>query len=348
MRFTSADELNRQWQELLVGRNKFLVPEYQLATRIVTASNSGANRIYYNPSHTDIRVGEKILLLGQSFTVTIAQTDGCSIAPLLPASLPVGSVVAPLVEAIAEEGATISRYAVHDAADVSIRLLLSRLRTTLVRPGHTSPLTLWAGVPVLDVLPMAKSNPSDTLVDSQISIDNKIALTRLEDRWSESKILSTREYLVSRLPILSCPDGMRRDLDYWRHFLQYCRGSQKKFWLPTYRQDLTLMEVPSGNSATVLVKGYDFATKIYPNQLTHRYFEFVADEATHRAEVYNIISEGANARCYVTPAFPPDWDFYNIKRVSHLIPSRIDNDDATWEHQGQHSILKLSFKTAEG
>lgn len=343
LKVITLEDLQRLWTRFIISRNLAWVPEYHLATVATAQTNSGSARIYFNEALTDIRVGENVLIGDAVYEVDSLEVDGVTLTSNLSETLLEKGLIVPVAEATLDSS-TVERFKVNHVANINFNSVLERPRSNLIRPGTSDPLTYWNSVPVLDVRPLNNNNPQHSLIDTQIKLDNSVSNIRLVNQWDDSKNRISREYLVERKPLNSC-SSMRRDLDYWRYFFEYLRGSARKFWLPTYRDDLTLVGSLADEATTFVVETLDYGTKIFPNKLTHLWLEVETEQGIHRCEVTGVASNSGNTELTVDPAFPSGW--VDVVRISYLLPCRLDGDSVEWQHFGTHSKLAMNFRTAE-
>lgn len=342
---TDTTALNTIWQRLIASRSQAWVPEYHRFTETTTNAALGANRLYFNPDQTDIRAGEYLAIRGDGvYLVTTAHSDGASISPNLAKAAPVKSVIAPVDILILDNQPSVSRDRVNNVGKFSLRGRYNRARSTLTRPGVSETLTLWDDVPVLDVRPLANEQIIDIVLEDNTNIDNEIGLVSIINKWNQAKVKNQKSFLVNRYETSCFNEGVRSQ-DYWREFLSYCRGSAKKIWVPTYRDDLICVQNPANGGTSILVEGFVYAQTLFFDQDTHIYFEIETKQGTHRCKVVSVGSVGKNTQCNFTPALPSGY--VDVTRISFLIPSRLEGDSVEWEHYQLHSILSLNIRSAE-
>lgn len=339
--FTDRNTLAAFSNSLLTALNEMWMPEWQFVTRLTQQTAGGATRLYFDHSLTDIR-DEEYLIVGSSiYQVTIIHSDGATVTPALVAIAPVGSRVAPAGLAIIEDGSPLSRLSVNTVGESSLNGTYNRPRTALTRPGNASTLTLWSGVPVLNVRPLGDKNVEENVITEQIVIDNNVGAITLIDRWDYPRANISCQFMVNRTPIVSCASETVKDMDYWRHFFSYVRGAQRKFWLPTYRNDLTWY---SGTGTSLTVEEGSYATNIFPIMPTHKYLKITnTSGGIHYCTVTAAVLSSGRSALTITPSRPAG----TVSEISYLLPVRLNTDRVEWEHYGLHSLLNFSVRTAE-
>lgn len=340
--FVTQDPLQNFTQTLLTALNKLWLPEWHFSTRTTAQTNSGAARLYFDPALTDIRVGEWVIVGNAIYTVTTSYSDGVSVTPNLSATAPAGSLVAPVAEAILDDNSGFSRKAVNQVGESSLVGTYNRPRTALIRPGTSSTVTLWNSVPVLTPRPLANDDLQESIRTNQMVIDNSVSAIELIDRWDYPRAGGRRQFMVNRTPLTGvCNADTLQSLDYWRHFFTYVKGSQRKFWMPTYRPDLTWV---SGTGTNLTVSGVQYAQDIFPAMPSHKFLQVTTTTgAIYRCTVSAASVSGANSSLTITPTRPAG----TIAEISFLIPVRLASDSVEFEHYGLYSMLNLSVRTAE-
>lgn len=345
LKATNNEDLNRTWERLIASRSKAWVPEFHLFSLTTSASPSGSSRLYFNPATTDVRAGENLYIHNYGIVeVTTMESDGCNLEDNLTATIPINTIIAPAFVMIIQNNPSIKRMNVNSVADFNVSGLYNKKRTTLYRPGVSDPLTYWNSEVVLDVRPLATAM-TETILEDNVTFDNGTSEVTIYNKWDEAKINSEKAYLIEK-GINNCQNDGLKSIDYWRWFLHVIRGSAKKFWLPTYRDDFICAENPDSEADSILTEGLIYAQELAAVKDTHLYIEIVTLQGTHRCEITGVGSgPDETTEIFFTPALPAGW--VDVTRISFLIPSRLDGDSVEWEHYHLHSILNLSFRSAE-
>ena len=241
--------------------------------------------------------------------------------------------------ALIDNQTSIDRYAVNQAAETTLVCKMIRQRSTLTRTGSAVTLPTFLGSPVVDKRPLADELVKDEVSTGQISIDNQTGLPDIISRWDYSRIGGPRTFKVNRI---KAPDEM----DYWKTVFAYCRGQARKFWIPTYRDDMKLAVAPSDATTTYTIEGTQYAEKIWPI-ITHRYIEIETASGIHRTQITGASVTGSNTIILLTTPLPTGAGWRSVSRISYLLPVRLNDDKVEWKHYGLESLLNLSIRTAE-
>lgn len=342
--FDSVEAVRRFYGDVMSAVGRLWIPEFQYATRITAASNSGALQIYFDRTKTDVRDTEYVLiqtpLVAALVEIDVLTADGATLGSPLLFDIPAGSLIIPGSPALIDDNTALARYSVDTVGEVEINAKMIRQRSQLTRPGATVVLEQFGGVPILTKRPLANDLVRDEVSTGQISIDNQTGLADIISRWDYSRIGGPRSFKVNRI---SNPE----ELDYWKAILAYARGQARKFWMPTYRTDLALAVQPSDATSSYTVEGSEYAEKIWPI-ITHRYIEIETASGIHRTEILGAtLLETGNTILLLGTPLPTGAGWMEVKRISYLLPVRLGDDKVEWKHYGLESILNLSIRTAE-
>ena len=343
VKFDSSESIRRFYSDLASSIGRLWIPEYQYATRTTAASASGSLQVYYDNTQTDIRAGDYVLIqtpvTAMLVEVKTLNASGGLVSSPLVADIPANSLIMPGSPALIDNQTSIDRYAVNQAAETTLICKMIRQRSALTRTGSAVTLPTFLGSPVVDKRPLADELVKDEVSTGQVSIDNQTGLPGIISRWDYSRIGGPRTFKVNRI---KAPDEM----DYWKTVFAYCRGRARKFWMPTYRDDMKLAVAPSDATTTYTIEGTQYAEKIWPI-ITHRYIEIETASGIHRTQITGASVTGSNTIILLTTPLPTGAGWRNVSRISYLLPVRLNDDKVEWKHYGLESLLNLSIRTAE-
>ena len=343
VKFDSSESIRRFYSDLASSIGRLWIPEFQYATRTTAASASGSLQVYFDGTQTDIRAGDYVLIQTPVTTMLVEvktlNASGGLVSSALVADIPANSLIMPGSPALIDNQTSIDRYAVNQAAETTLICKMIRQRSTLTRTGSAVTLPTFLGSPVVDKRPLADELVKDEVSTGQISIDNQTGLPDIISRWDYSRIGGPRTFKVNRI---KAPDEM----DYWKTVFAYCRGQARKFWMPTYRDDMKLAVAPSDATTTYTIEGTQYAEKIWPI-ITHRYIEIETASGIHRTQITGASVTGSNTIILLTTPLPTGAGWRNVSRISYLLPVRLNDDKIEWKHYGLESLLNLSIRTAE-
>lgn len=343
VKFDSSESIRRFYSDLLSSVGRLWIPEFQYATRTTAASASGSLQVYFDGTQTDIRAGDYVLIQTPVTAILVEiktlNASGGLVSSALIADIPANSLIMPGSPALIDNQTSIDRYAVNQAAETTLICKMIRQRSTLTRTGSAVTLPTFLGSPVVDKRPLADELVKDEVSTGQVSIDNQTGLPDIISRWDYSRIGGPRTFKVNRI---KAPDEM----DYWKTVFAYCRGQARKFWMPTYRDDMKLAVAPSDATTTYTIEGTQYAEKIWPI-ITHRYIEIETASGIHRTQITGASVTGSNTIILLTTPLPTGAGWRSVSRISYLLPVRLNDDKVEWKHYGLESLLNLSIRTAE-
>lgn len=341
--FDSKEQTRRFYGDFLAAVGRLWLPEYQYTTRTTAKTTAGTNALYYDNTKTDIRAGEYVLIQTPSnaalVEVASLTVSGALLTSNMLFDIPTDSLIMPGSPALIDNQTALARYAVDDVAEVSFNARLTRQRTVLTRTGSAVSLPQFLGVPVVEKRPLADELVKDEVSTGQVSLDNQTGVQDIISRWDYSRIGGPRTFKVNRM-------YAPQEMDYWKTVLAYARGQARKFWMPTFRQDLKVIVTPADAASNYTVEGTQYAEKVY-SLPTHRYIEIETSSGTHRTSIIGASVSGGNSVILFDPAVPTGAGWKVISRISYLLPVRINDDKIEWKHYGLESLLNLSIRTAE-
>ena len=343
VKFDSSESIRRFYSDLASSVGRLWIPEFQYATRTTAASASGSLQVYFDGTQTDIRAGDYVLIqtpvAAMLVEVKTLNASGGLVSSPLVADIPANSLIMPGSPALIDNQTSIDRYAVNQAAETTLICKMIRQRSALTRTGSAVTLPTFLGSPVVDKRPLADELVKDEVSTGQVSIDNQTGLPDIISRWDYIRIGGPRTFKVNRI---KAPDEM----DYWKTVFAYCRGQARKFWMPTYRDDMKLAVAPSDATTTYTIEGTQYAEKIWPI-ITHRYIEIETASGIHRTQITGASVTGSNTIILLTTPLPTGAGWRSVSRISYLLPVRLNDDKVEWKHYGLESLLNLSIRTAE-
>lgn len=343
VKFETSESIRSFYADLVSAEGKLWLPEYQYATQTTAASAAGSYQVYYDNKQTDIRAGDYVLIQTPLSAVLVEinalnANGGLATSPLS-TDIPQNSLIMPGSAVLIDNSTAISRYAVNHAAELTLNCKLTRQRETLIRTGSAVTLPTFLGFPVVDKRPLADDMVKDGFDTGQVSLDNQTGLPDLVTRWDYTRVGGTRSFKVDRIK-------KPEDLDYWKTVFSYCRGKTRKFWMPTFRDDLQPVVAPSDAASAYTVKGTEYAEKIWAI-LTHKFIEIETAAGIHRTQITGASVIDGNTIILLSDAVPSGEGWRNVVRISYLLPVRLNDDKVEWRHYGLESLLNFSIRTAE-
>jgi len=157
--------------------------------------------------------------------------------------------------------------------------------------------------------------------------------------WQVPFISGKREFLLNR----------PSDFDYWRGVADYMKGRQNPFLLPTFRNDLPVINEPA-LSATVFVSSNVQFFKFW-RQRTYSYIRI----QTNNGVIYRKVKEVTvnydgdgnplSVNVILSSALGAVAGDNIIKLVSFMNICRLDNDEIVLNHGDLQSVLSFDITT---
>jgi len=338
--FENQTELRSFYTNLLICKGFLWVPEFQYATRVTSESSVGELNIYFDNSKIDVRELEYILIKtptgSEVIKIETIESFGCTTIPLI-FDIPLGSFVIPGSAVSIEDNSYLERFATNEVGKTTLNCKLLRQRESLARAGSSFTFDTFLDTIVLDDRSLADDLLKDVLFAGLKSVDNQTGLESLISRWDYSRTGTDKSFKFNRV-------SNYEKLDYWKLFFAHCRGQCKKFWVPTYREDLNFIEIVSTSS--FICSSVEYARKTFTLP-THRYLEFETEGGIHRVSVLEASAVDDTSLIEFEPALPVDPLWALIKRVSFLLPVRLNSDTVTLKHYHNDTTIEFSVRTAE-
>jgi hypothetical protein len=237
---------------------------------------------------------------------------------------------------------TFDRHAgVDHAAEVNLSAELQRYRNGPQRPGTAPVFDMHLGRPVLDKRPIASSLVGDTVMHDLVSIGNRIGISDVRQNIEFSRVEGSRSYMVNRV---KNPE----DMDYWKAFAEMTRGSARPFWMRTFRPDLKVADPITSGLNLLTVTGTDYASKVFPRFLSHRYFRLANSAGQY--QYFNVLDafvsgDGVNSILVLDRNIPASPNFSETGSLEYILPCRISDDTLSWQHSHINSEITLNFVT---
>lgn len=326
---------------LTTARNAPSVPFYHILTALRSDVLVGANTIEVKTQRGDLRAGDSIVIRNRQAVSEPAKIESIvgdivTLTGPLQNAFKAGSYVIPTFEITVDRTQPLARDRV-ESSKLTFTGRPRRRRYPFLSTQNTVSLRMLGGLPVLDRRPLGNEQ-QNWIFDSGRRFAEYGRTTFNKDPWKVSFIDIPVSYLV---------DSFFTPLDwaFWRTFLNYCRGAQKPFLLPTFRQDLIPTVMPTEGASIITVEG---------NDLTQTYME------TGQLKGLRIVTNGGDHYCTITttavvddtkeninlePPLPtgPEWAI--VKEINMIFLVRMKTDEVQILHYPQHATVSFAVRT---
>lgn len=299
------------------------VPFYQYATKLTQNSSPGDNELFFNPSYTNLRVGDTIYLrdpLDESLSSGIIQViesmtpTGCIIEATLGSTVRAGWTICPAFPLYLEEPTQTFKSV---SGNLRITGRAADRSRPLLRAGATATLTTFQGLPVIDQRTLA--GITEGPITPVEIFDSGFGKQRRVSTWPYAQFQRSVKFF--------CPLKKSMDeFDKWMLFFDTVAGAHKPFFLPSGLADLEIDTPPinSGNSFTLV--GVDYSSIYFKNPTYKQLMLTRLDGTILYRTVASASVVGGKDVLTITPDLPDDIESNPVARVSFLYRVRMATD----------------------
>lgn len=337
------DERRRQYNRWFKSLpRRIVLPYYQYGTLLLQNAAQGDSTLLLDTTRSDIRDGDNVIVyqpwneVGYLVKVLTVAADRLNLELPLEQDVFQGSIVAPCFTSRLANRSGLSMGPISGSITIDAEALDARPQFT--RPGASVTLETRNNYPILIHRPLAEGEVDDKFDANYEVIDNDTGLLDIKTAWPIPFVQGSREFLVQRY-------FEPASMDWWRAFLDYCRGRQNPFLLPSWRSDLVSVAPPGSTSAQLVVASADYPSRYFPYE-TYRYLQIenAAGQFLRRRVLSATDLGGGTCRLDLDGAFGSTAEELTITKVSFMNLVRLDSDKVTLEHDHHITRVKLSFK----
>lgn len=342
--FGDSDEVRQARRELLsTFREEVAFPLYMYATELTTAADATDTYLTFDPTRTDLRDDGWVLVIEEDIyelkTIDNLDGTGCTITTPLANSYSTNALILPVLVGFADDRAALGSFPATGVAKLSLKAQ-ERVPALVpfVRPGNAQTLTELDGLPILERRHVGDEF-SDTY-DRGMDVIDFGGRVHYRIPWNFSKKGGERQFLCQRHLNMD-------DWDYWRVFMDYCKGSVNPFWAPTFRDDDFDLPAPIAAAANIFTaSGHSYAEDYFPNP-AFRGIMITSTLGVHYATIIGVAPNGDDDDITFDPALPSDLDWEVDQTVCLLERVRLGIDEIGLEHYGLHTLINTSVITAD-
>jgi hypothetical protein len=326
---------------LSTARNAPSVPFYHYLAALRADVGVGATSIEVKTQRGDVRVGDAIVIrnrqaISEPAKVAMIVGDVVTLAGPLQNAFKAGAYVIPAYEVTMDRSSPLARDRV-ESSKWTFSGRPRKRRYPFLSAQNTVTLATLGGTPVLDKRPLGNEQ-QNWIFDTGRRFAEYGRTTFNKDPWKVSFIEMPLSFLV---------DSFFTPLEwaFWRTFLDYCRGAQKPFLLPTYRPDLEIAEMPAEGGATLTIMG---------NQLSQTYMEtgqlkglrLVTEAGVHLCLIgtTEVVDETKETVTF-DPPLPTGPAWANVSEISMIFLVRMKTDEVQVLHYPQHATVSFAVRT---
>jgi hypothetical protein len=310
---------------------------FQYLTPLNASASTGDTRLYFDIDKSDIRVGEYLVLYYDAISgyvlaqVSALNSDGVNLVNPL-----TFDVDADEWEVVPARTMRLPNRSAFDMGAVDGGAMMRSESTawrTLVRPGASVTLPEYDDYPVLPFKPIAVQNIDETFASDVEVLDNDSAQPTQRSTFTNPFVESSKQWQIDR----------ETDMDWWRTFLDYACGMLKPFLLPTWRDDLPLVEQPTFGDNQLITSNTDYQD-YWPYQ-TYRWVQIQSKAGVIYREVEAIERVDNGLRLSLDENIGIVAGSNEDLIVSFLNLTRLNSDTATLDHFVNWTIVSLEVRT---
>ena len=314
-----------------------LVPFFQYMTKLDADAAIGATRLYFDLSQSDIRADEYIVIFNP-------QTDEYSIVQVASLNSDGVNLVTPVTfdvdrdtyEVLPGRSMRLPNKSSLGMGAVNGQLTFKGESTSwrdLKRPDSAVTLPEYDGYPVLPYKPIAANNVDETF-DSDVSvIDNLSAPPVLRSTFTNPFVEQSKQYFIDR----------EVEMDWWRTFFDYTKGMLRPFLVPTWRDDLPLVEQPTVGDNELITSNTDYID--YWPHITYQWIQIQSDAGVIYRRVESVENVPTGLRISLDENIGITTGVNENMKVSFLNLTRLNEDFVTLEHFVNHTIVTVKTRT---
>lgn len=331
-----------RWYKSLATR--LVLPYYQYATSLTQDTPSGTSRLYFDPDLTDVREGEFVIVLdaltetGYLVKLGPLRVDGAELTDPLTFDAKASWVISPAFTSRLADGTGPSMYSVHGEIQVDSESL--EVREQFARPGSNAVIQQFEGLPVLDIRPLANDIVNDNLTINYEVIDSQTGLMDIKTAWAHPFLSGSRKFLIRRFsnPV---------EMDWWRDFLDGCRGQQNPFLLPTWRDDLVVDSFPDNGSQQLKIVSNEYEALYFPYESYKRLQIETRSGIIWRKVVGVAVNNDGTQTLELGQNFGTDPEDVHILKVSFLNLARLGSDRVTLSHGHHDTTIDIKVRVVD-
>jgi len=328
---------------LSTARNAPSVPFYHYLTALRADAVVGATAIEAKTQRGDIRVGDNIVIRDRSAVSEPARVESIvgdiiTLTGPLQNAFKAGAYVIPAYELTMDAVSPLARDRVQ-SSKWTFGGRPKKRRYPFLSAQNTVSLTMLGGYPVLDKRPLGNEQQS-WMFDTGRRFAEYGRTTFNKDPWKVSFIEMPVSYMIDSFFTPS-------ELAFWRTFLDTCRGAQKAFMLPTYRQDLFLTEAPAEGAATITIEGNEI-TSTYLDTGQLKGLRIVTSAGVHLCNITgSAVVDDTKETITFDPPLPSGSAWTIISEISMIFLVRLKTDEVQITHYPQHAIVSFAIRTVK-
>lgn len=313
-------------------QTKSNVPFYQYSTSITKTSFAGALKIYFDKSKAFIGDNSHLLIWNrfspdvQELNITKVNDEGADLKSRLTSDVNKGWLLTPLMNCATNPKLQSKNTTTSKTYNINFNISPK----SEVSKDYKSTILSIEGIPVLEARPLVNSEIQRETSTGVWINDNKTGIIDYTSLWMRSYTSKQLEFLIDRF-------DNENQLFYWWDFLNEIKGRQKKFLLPTFLPDLTLVKKLS--ETEIVVNQINYETLYFP----HKGFKYIYTNGENGLQYSKVeevsLHEESGLKLKTETKIKG-----SIELIGLLKLYRLDSDMVSIIHQNNYSVVNLAVK----
>lgn len=325
----SPDSETRQEMYRLLAKHlkePVLYPLYHYHEKVSAPSSAGSSRIDFDTRYIDVFAGEQLAIYDpqyeQTYFVGIDTVDVDGVTTTEPLKFDIQShfIVSSTSSFTVDASATLQMDPVHGVLSMG----MISTRKGLLTPQNASSVEIYQGLPILPFRPNTPAAEGFTY--RARFTDNGIGPIKIFSDVNFLVIEGPRSFTINR----------KEDLNKLRKFADLIKGSQKPFYLPTYYDDLNVIERPVNGSNMVKVSNLAYHDLSKTEAWRTLRFETAAGVKYRKVNdsrvVYDSNGQALSLELYLNASLGPNNNDNSVSKVSFMPRVRLTGDRITLTH----------------
>lgn len=320
-----------------------IVPAYQYQAQLKVDTIIGDNKIYCNPIRADLRAGESVILVtaeGLFFYYRIETVNEDHVVISTAFSQVIKKRTTRVVGGFTgrlPDNTALSMRNISGGSQITVTMTDSRDQIAIPDYPTSVVLPMLGDFPMLLRNPLADGDAPEAFGAGIEIIDNLVGKPAQYTAWDQRYITGERNYLINWM-------FNKDEMQFWRVFLDYCRGRQHQFYTPTYRQDLVPVEGYQLLTGGIEVQGSEYAA-LYFDSPTYKQLEIESSAGTFQVQVSAVENNGSSTVLHFAAPIDGDLTGATVSRISYLLLCRLGADSVLFTHNDTYSTLQLTLRT---
>jgi len=341
----NTPDLRRVWRAIWTELGKPVpMPHWPYKTKLQQPTLAGQTRIYFDASKTNLRNGGFAYIQeGDTFQIVRVKTvfaDGARLSDTIGPVFTVAAQIMPLTYNFVASGTNLKRVAPDTFADTQ----LTGLDAATISPvtnafAPTVTLPDCDDIPILDRRPIGTTFEQSAITGAE-RLDIGPGINSYVNPWDRSDLTGPRTFRLSRMNGRSVSPP---DVEWFRTFCEYTKGSYRPFLAPTWRNDFDLVLAADGSSFAT-IESDEYFTYYWK----HAGFRFVAFEHAGGLIVRKVTAvalSGGNTVLTLNEALPNPMPAVTKVMLAPL--SRVNDDAFNLTHYAWYTDVTFNIRTTD-